>query len=438
MQHIQIVIELHGIVFSVLTGLVILLERRDWGKREPVMMMALVTNILLLIGDMTQKVFNGVNTPLGMVMNRLGNIGLYFFQYLLVYVIAFYVHILSEHYDPKENGRWMVPIRVLFALLTLGLVVTQFCPCFYYFDESNSYNRGPLWAASMLLAFIIVVLTVRKIVVIRKLLEPLEYYAMLFIYVFPLIGFFIQMKFLHLSLINIGIIFSVIIVIITYEATYYRNRLAVERTLLQSRAYLLNSQIKPHFMFNCLSIISALIEEDPDAAQEALRHFSQYMRKGLNLKVSEGMIPIAEELEYADNYLYMEELRFGDKLQIRHEVDESLNFDIPFLTIQPLVENAVRHGIRKKVEGGTVTLRVFDEERRHIVEVVDDGIGFDVEEFHKNAKTLGRAHELNAAEDSNGIGLMNIQERIHLLGKGELKIQSTPGVGTVMRIELPK
>jgi two-component system LytT family sensor kinase len=199
-----------------------------------------------------------------------------------------------------------------------------------------------------------------------------------------------------------------------------------EKALLQARMDALVSQVNPHFLFNTLNTISSLIRFDPDMARTVLLKLSNILRRRLKAQVH--FAPLQQELEFIDDYLDIEVARFGrDKLQIRKEIDPAaLEMVVPSMILQPLVENALRHGIAPKIEGGTLTLRAQREKGRLRVEVIDNGVGM----------SEPRQSEVSGS----GIGISNVRERLKVV-YGEdfsLKIDSRPGQGTAIRFEIPE
>jgi two-component system LytT family sensor kinase len=179
-------------------------------------------------------------------------------------------------------------------------------------------------------------------------------------------------------------------------------------------------------LFNTLNTASSLIRFDPDTARSVLLKLSTILRRRLKSQVH--FLPLKQELDFIDDYLDIEVVRFGrDKLQVRKEIEpESLEMVVPSMVLQPLVENAIRHGIGPKVEGGTITLRAKRHDGRLTVEVIDDGVGIPEE----------KGQEIFYS----GIGITNVQERLKVLYGQDfsLRIDSQPGKGTAIRFEIPE
>ena len=428
MGNVQIIIEFHGVIFSVFSMCFLLLKHAKQKKVRNVLLQILLVNICMLVADMFAIHYAGQPGRLGQVIVPLSNFCVFFFQILLVTSMAIYIRCLVESHDPDYRSDWLKIVYVIAAIDISGLLLTPFTGLYYYIDSQNFYHRGRFFGLCIFLAVCIMILEGVEVYRNREKIKIEEMLALVSYFICPVLGLIIQVLFYGFSFLNIGITFSVLLLILEHEILDARLQRRQEIILAQSRAYLLNSQIKPHFIFNSLSVIQSLIEEDPETAQEAISHFSRYLRKNLDLKVSESAISIREEMDFTRNYLYMEKLRFGEKLQIVYDIDDRLDFDVPFLSIQPFAENAVRHGIRKKLEGGTLTIRVYAEESDYCICVIDDGAGFDPE--HLPDRSWDSEH--------NGVGVKNVQERVRLLCNGRVITQSAPGQGTRITIRIPK
>lgn len=203
------------------------------------------------------------------------------------------------------------------------------------------------------------------------------------------------------------------------------------QSLQRSRAELMASQIKPHFIYNTLNSIRTLIKVDPETAQQTVYDFSTYLRSNLDNVGERELIPFSDELRHIEAYLNIERIRFEERLRVVTDI-RARSFLVPPLSVQLLVENAVKHGVCARMEGGTVTIKSYEEEDAYVIEVSDDGVGFDVESLEKKSvwhrEKNGYSH----------IGLENIRFRIREITDGTLEIKSRPGEGTKVTVTLPK
>ncbi len=201
-----------------------------------------------------------------------------------------------------------------------------------------------------------------------------------------------------------------------------------ERLLLHARMEALQNQINPHFLFNTLNSISSLVRFDPDTAREVISKLATILRRLLNS--ADSIVPLREEVEFIDNYLDIEVVRFGnDKLRVVKELaPESLDVMVPSMLLQPLVENSIKHGLASKVEGGSIFLRSRLSGSGLVIEVEDDGVGMAA------TQPMGSWSARGA-----GIGMANISERLQVLygDTARMTIDSHEGKGTLVRIRLP-
>jgi two-component system, LytTR family, sensor kinase len=202
-----------------------------------------------------------------------------------------------------------------------------------------------------------------------------------------------------------------------------------ERMLLHARMEALQNQINPHFLFNTLNSVSSLVRFDPDTARELIIKLANILRRLLHS--SDAFVPLREELEFIDDYLDIEVVRFGrDKLRVVTELEAaSLDAMIPSMLLQPLVENSIKHGLASKIEGGSIYLRSRLTGSEVIIEVEDDGVGMGAANLLERPSGLG----------GNGIGMANVAERLKVLygDKARMTIDSHEGKGTLVRLRLP-
>jgi len=197
----------------------------------------------------------------------------------------------------------------------------------------------------------------------------------------------------------------------------------LENELLQSQISIMLSQIQPHFIYNSLNAIKGLCLIDPEMACETIDEFSNYLRGNLDsLSINKPVI-FERELRHVKLYLSLEKKRFEDKINVVYDIGVD-NFLIPALALQPIVENAVRHGVTKREEGGTVIIRTEETDTDVIISVIDNGIGFK----SSGSETDERIH----------VGIANVEKRLMAMCNGRLSIDSEYGVGTNAIITIPK
>jgi LytS/YehU family sensor histidine kinase len=199
------------------------------------------------------------------------------------------------------------------------------------------------------------------------------------------------------------------------------NTEALERRLLEAQITVLQAQVEPHFLFNTLALIGQLIETNPKEAVRVQNHLIAYLRTAMPQMREQGGSTLGRQVELSKAYLAIMEARMKERLRVVVEVPQGLN-DVPFppMMLQSLVENAIKHGLETKLEGGTVVIRASVVDGELWVDVQDDGNGFDL-----------------TADD--GTGLANIRERLKVLygGKARLVVEVPPGGGALVSIRMP-
>jgi two-component system LytT family sensor kinase len=201
------------------------------------------------------------------------------------------------------------------------------------------------------------------------------------------------------------------------------------RLLVEARLDALQRQINPHFLFNTLNSITSLVRSKPELAREMIVKLANILR--VLLKDREAFVTFSEELAFTDDYLDIEVVRFGEKLQVVKEIaPETLQVVVPSMLLQPLIENSIKHGLEPRIEGGTVTLRSrITNDGRLLVEVEDNGVGM----------APGRQPAGHIQRPGTGIGMKNVRERMHVLygDAAEVSIESRPGRGTKVALTMP-
>lgn len=225
--------------------------------------------------------------------------------------------------------------------------------------------------------------------------------------------------------------YSVVVDLTQYQEARLRAERELEQVreqLEQTRVKVSTSQMQPHFLYNALASIRELVLEDPQYASDLIYDFTLHLRACIKSMASDYLIPFKQEIENIRAYVNIEKMRFGEKLKIVYEIAEE-SFDIIPLSIQPLVENAIRHGIHERgAKGGTVYVRSYTIDDNYIVEVSDDGVGFSVDTVMQDISS--------GKKDSTG--LINLIYRFDKLMQAVVEIESKVGEGTKITVKIPK
>ena len=198
-------------------------------------------------------------------------------------------------------------------------------------------------------------------------------------------------------------------------------KITLNAQLAESRISTMMSQIRPHFIYNTLGSIEQLCKLDPPKAGDLVHNFAKYLRGNFGELDNPKPILMSQEMEHVRHYINIENMRFPD-MTFTFEMNSD-DFHIPALTVQPIVENAIKHGLMKLPRGGTIHVVAYETDTAYCVSVVDDGVGFDTGAL---------------LDDRKHVGLRNIRERLKVMVKGTLDIESTLGVGTKVLITIPK
>lgn len=310
---------------------------------------------------------------------------------------------------------------ILFVVFAILDIVNLFTRIFFH-AENNEYVRDQYMIISQLYQFIMFGV-IFLVTMINKKLTIKEKVAFFLYCVLPLVAIVFQNIFKGYAIAYVSIIISIEILFFFVNVQKNIQLAEEEEKNKQAQIKIMLSQIQPHFIYNSLSAISTLITIDPDKAQKSLDDFTEYLRRNISSLTETRLIPFKTELKHIETYISLEKMRFNDRLNIVYDIGTT-KFSVPPLSIQPIVENAVKHGVLKKINGGTVTLTTYETDSSYVVEVKDDGIGFDMNkiDFDENVH----------------FGLKNISYRINQTCNGDLNIISKPGEGTKITVIFKK
>ncbi len=237
----------------------------------------------------------------------------------------------------------------------------------------------------------------------------------------------LQVHFIHIIIIVVVVLFFTSLNETVKEMIRKNQKLQSEAK--DAEIAFLRSQIKPHFLYNALNSIAALCNDEPHKAEELTLDLSKYLRSGFDFKQLDSLTTIENELELVKAYINIEQARFGARLCVEYDVDANLDILIPPLILQPLVENAIRHGLMSDLRGGTVKISVKQE--------ADAVVSFVVEDNGCGMSEIKRDEILKPDVKKKGIGLWNISQRFQLIYGKSIRVESAEGIGTKILFDIP-
>lgn len=225
---------------------------------------------------------------------------------------------------------------------------------------------------------------------------------------------------------------SLPIMVLTMGLYVSREQMNLTEKLNETELERLKNQIKPHFIYNALNTIMWMSKRDQAQTYHLLQNFSDYLRGNFNFSEEEKEVSLTDEMKLTNAYLELEKARFGDKISVVWRI-EAADVLIPRLTLQPLVENAVRHGVCQNEHGGTITIRILDQAGEVHVEVCDDGPG-----FHDNKLATWASGQFSSSTTGTGIGLANVHLRLMNLYRKGITIKNNPTGGACVQFVIPR
>lgn len=354
----------------------------------------------------------------------ISNTLLYIFSSMLWMIFLFFQ---EDKYQPKI-GRKAVKLifYIFFGCYAAAAIINCFNGFCFYVDPNGTLVMRSFFLVYMTAAwFVIYLCIILSSKAKGKIKFTLASYALAPLLEYLLIIPFRGSSFFLSIFTNLGFFLYLISLYLLFFSTYVewgRELLQREKELEESKANAMMLKISPHFIANTMSSIVALCDPGAPKAMELAQKFAKYLHDNYAEISSEPLISFSRELSHINNYLAVEQIRFPD-LKIEYDTKVT-RFYIPTLTVQPLVENAVRHGISKKTGSkGTVRISSAESDNAFIIKIEDDGIGFDT------SKPI---------DENRHIGIANSKARLDMLCEGILAIESSPGKGTACTITIPK
>lgn len=423
-QSIHVALETWGVIFCLIAAICIAYSGRKSGVQKKFLVWFQLSVAFYLFSDAVAWLYRGMPGSVGYWMVRISN----YLTFLSALVMPIMFHIYLCHLLFAENWhryRRTMRVQMVFYICLIGIVlltISQFTNLYYYFDDDNFYHRNTWHSLHMVLVLLAMLLDFSLVIQFRKNMSKNMRVAILSYFVFPFIATVVQIFYYGISLAGFAVGLSAIFIFVTEVMEQSRALTKKEEELYEMRANMMISQIQPHMIYNTLTVIKHLCKNNPELAAQTVDDFAAYLRGNLESLNNRKPIAFEKELKHVSTYLEIEKVRFGDKIRVEYSIEDD-QFVLPALTLQPIVENAVKHGIRKRPEGGTIRIHTCKDERYHIIRVWDDGVGFEPE----------KTQEL-----SRHTGIENVRMRLEYMCGGTLFVRSEKGRGTAVEILIPR
>ena len=392
-------------------GLTIFTDRYISRAHKRIMMIILALAVSLIMQNLTDYLFRG---PDYITLRTISAI--YGYSVRPAIIVMFY-HFIGGR--KKNIPAWcLVGINAAVHMTALFSNIV-----FVYASENGSFVRGPLGytchitgAVLLLALFLLVIYEYRN----RKKEMIFPIICIMFISLGVLLDSFLSIySFSALSALTVSVVISCIFVYVWFHEQFVQRYEANLRAEQQIK--IMVSQIQPHFLFNTIATFRALCKTNPEKAADVAGKFGRYLRQNLDYLDCASLIPFEKELDHTKIYADIEMVRF-ENVQVEYDIKDT-DFNLPPLTVQPMVENAIRHGVRIRKEG-IVSVSTYFSDNCHKIIIGDNGIGFNEEEIDNSEGTH--------------IGIKNVRERIEKICGGTLDIESIKDRGTKITISIPE
>ncbi len=415
MDELNIALETLCIIISLIMLFNLCFKKVKNDKTVHWLTLMLLFNIVVLVCDLITFVIG--ETDLIWFLTLVNSI-VYAGGYVIEFLFCLYI---LEHLKAKQTMNFSL-IKVFFIACIFAIilvVVSYFNHMYFYFNDVGDYVRGPYYWISQFYPIIIILYTFYIIYKYRKVLGKHDTFYFTIYGLLPVIAMLIQIFSYGITFLYIATTLSMLIIHLNIQNERESRLYQQEISLTKANISIMLSQIQPHFLYNAITSIKHLCDTQPALASQALERFSYYLRNNLDSLKTDQLIPFKKELEHIEEYIYLEKIRMDERLNVRYEIEVD-DFEVPTLTIEPLVENAIRHGIAKKVSGGTLLIKTQRINHEIYITIQDDGVGFDVSALQN--------------EDKKHLGIENVRKRLKLQSNARLLMESIPKQGCTCTI----
>lgn len=347
----------------------------------------------------------------------------YYYGFLLLIMVSFWTYIKQIiEVDRDEIRHLDITYYVILGAGMVLLLSNVFTKALFTVNERTGiFQHGDYFPLAFVAPLLLILLTTYA--AYKYTQNKRQRLALISYTILPLVAASIQFINSNVKLIPLSILFSIFLLYGNFYMDKGQELTRKEAKIAEQNVTMMVSQIQPYILYSSIRSIEK-IEGNPETTKKALKDFSKYLRSNLNTLTQKSAIPFEKEMEHVQTYIELEKLRFKDKLKIEYDIKDT-EFMIPALTLQMLVENAIKHGITIRETGGTVIISTAETEDYHVLRVEDDGVGFDTS---KPPADESRSH----------IGIINVRQRLSEMLDGNLEIQSRIGEGTVATVTIPR
>lgn len=400
-------------------------------KKDNIVIGMELTTAVLLGMDAIAWGMRGYEGLVGAIGVRVSNFAVFVLTYTLsIRYTVYVVELLKNKADfPIYTWLWA---KYMINLLGIAMIILNlFGESFYYFDAQNYYHRGESYILIMVVGLGGTVIDVMFMIFDYRSFDRRTFWMLMSYLILPMLAGVFQTFHYGIGVLNMSIAVAMLLIFLDWQIEKNKKHMMLhselvekEKKLTDMRQDVMLSQIQPHFLYNSLTAIAQLCEKNPKQAKKATIAFADYLRGNMDALNEKKPIPFEKELVHIENYMKLEQIRFGEELEAIYDI-ETVDFKVPVLSVQPIVENAVKHGIKRH---GTVVLHTQEDDDGFQIWVEDDGVGFDLEKVKAQQKNSERSH----------IGIANVEKRLKEMSNATLTYFSRPGEGTKVIIKIPK
>lgn len=337
-------------------------------------------------------------------------------------VIFFRYLLCVTNNNPQKLKPFIHIIEIVYSVFIILFFINMFTGFIVDFTDSN---KAPSMLFEIFRFFPVALVFISSLILLFLGKNVLKFKFTIICYsVFPCVALHFEMMSDYFFM-NVGFSVAVIMIYMNIQSDIRKKLYQKENELMQEKVAIMMSQIQPHFLYNSLSAIMSLCDTNPTKVKPYISDFSKYLRGNLESLKLINCITFEKEMEHVNLYLKFEKLRFEDKLKVEYNIT-TMNFMVPSLSIQPLVENAVTHGICKRDEGGIIKIFTEETKKGYIIKIEDNGVGFDTASLE--------SEEVKKEK----VGISNIRNRLASMLYAQMEVESTIGEGTVVTIIIPK